>query len=193
MSIRMASNIDMNDDDEYDPECTTKKTMRLKIDKTKILMKIKFAQAAQIQGNYKLALAKLKDTNKAVMNNNHHLSDLQPIWNHCYLFTHLAKSKMSNNSDENLNTFFNSSILREIVKFDNCPELKRDKELQQEHEFLHSQFCQFLIKSFVDLANSKNDFNSFYSHLLLEEKKRNQLRDYVRSQDITRIENVNLF
>jgi hypothetical protein len=187
-SIRMIIDNDNDDDTEY----TTKKNIIRKLEKHKILMKIKFAQAAQIQGNYKLALNKLLQTREVCKNqNNHHLADLQLTWNHCYLLTHLARSKSSNSTEDNLNTFFSSSVLKEIVKYDNSQEFVLRQDLYQEHQFLHSEFCKFLIKSFIDLNNT----GSYYYHndLINNEKKRNQLKEYIKYENLPELENVNIF
>lgn len=175
-------------------ESTRQKVLN-KIKKSKVWMRIKFAQAAQIQGNYKLALGKLQQTRNVIKSGQQQqhqsrlLADLQLTWMHCYLNTHLARAKMVNSPDEMLNMFFGAIVLKEIVKYDSSEEFTRHRELLQDHCLLHASFCRFLIDSFLNLANSTADM-SFYAKLNADDKKRNQLMDYIKTDDVSNIEDV---
>ena len=97
-------------------------------------MRIKFAQAAQIQGNYRLALGKLQQTRHVIKNQSlpGMLADLQLIWMHCYLNTHLARAKMINSPDESLYMLFVAILLNEIVKYDSREEFSRRDDIFQD-------------------------------------------------------------
>lgn len=161
-------------------------------------MKIKFAQAAQIQGNHKLALNKLQQTRSILKSQSRHLADLQITWMHCYLNTHLARCKQVNNLDESLNMFLGAIVLREILKYDSSEEFSNRSDLFDEQQILHANFSRFLIDSFFNLKNQnqsedKNEEISFFNKIKNDDKKKNQLLDYIKTSDITNFEEVFYF
>lgn len=159
-------------------------------------MRIKFAEAAQIQGNYKLALGKLQQTRHVIKSQSRQHADLQLTWMHCYLSTHLARAKMVNSPDESLNMFFGAIVLKEIVKYDASDEFAHNPSLLQAHCLLHSSFSRFLIDSFLNVANAapsnspSQPSQGFYAKLNSDDKKRTQLADYIKSNDVSNIEQV---
>ena len=155
-------------------------------------MRIKFAQAAQIQGNHKLALSKLQQTNIILKSQSRHLADLQLIWMHCYLNTHLARCKQVNNVEEGLNMFMNAIVLREILKYDSNDEFTTRDDLFQEQQILHANFSRFLINSFIDISN-ENESCQLFDKIKNDEKKKSQLLDYIKTDDISNLEEVFFF
>lgn len=122
-------------------------------------------------GNYRLALNKLQQTKTINKNESTHLRGLQINWMHCYLKTHLARSKFVNTSDERLNIFFGAQCLKELAKYDHNEELLIRKELKQEQQLLHGDFCQFLIKNLIGSGDYFDQIN---------EKKMTQLCDFIK-------------
>lgn len=147
-----------------------------KINRTRILMDIKFAQAAQFQGNYKLALNKLEQTQSILKSQSQHIIDLKITWNHCYLRTHLARAKFTNDTNESLQIFFNAAALKQIVKYDRNDEFILRKDLFQNQQILHADFTKFLIDSFITCENGDSDF---FNRIKNDTKKRTQLNDYI--------------
>lgn len=169
------------------------KKIKKKMSKTNFLMKIKFAQAAQCQGNYKLALNKLQQTRSILKVKNLDLSDLQLVWVHCYLNTHLYRCKQVNNVEISFKMFFDSMVIREILKYDSLAERFRNNQknfLYEEQRVLHSKFTKFIIDSFIEL---KKDSDSPFQSILQEEKNINQLNDYIKNENINDVETVRKF
>lgn len=167
------------DEDLFD---ITKK-LKNKMSRTNFLMKIKFAQAAQSQGNFKLTLNKLQQTRSILRTKNSDLSDLQLIWMHCYLNTHLCRCKQADNE---LKMFFDSMVLKEILKYDSLSERFRNNQfnyLYQEQRVLHSKFCKFLIDALINFDSDKRD-------VLHEEKYSIQLSEYIKTNNIHDINTV---
>ena len=159
------------------------------MDKSKMFMQIKFAEAAQFQGNTNLALTKLKEIHKTLNKiQSRELKDLQIAWMHCYLKTHLNKAKLNNNSPEDgLTKFFNALSLKEIVKYDNSSDFIVYKELHQNHQLLHGQFCRFLVESLIGAYNnSPCYFETFKS----DDRKRKQLSEYIQSDTFSDMDDI---
>ena len=173
-------------EDEDEDEC--KANMRLKLDKSKVLMKIKFAEAAYSQGHTRLALGKLQETRQIIKSATSSLtSDLPIVWMHSYLRTHLVRAKCATRHEDALAMFFSSMALKEIVKYDQNGELGKRHELYEQHQMLHASFAKFLVTAIVATSN---DDDTVYRQLVGDEKKRAQLRDYTRIKDVSDIENV---
>ena len=166
---------------EDDHEEEAKKKLLRKMEKSKILMKIKFAQAAQFQGNNKLALMKLAQTRSVVKSQSRHLLDLQITWTHCYLKTHLARAKLVNDSEEGLNMFIGALALKEITKYDSSQEFEARNDLHQDHQILHGQFSKFLIESLIRIENTTTGF--FEGTLQADEKKSSSIKNYLQTSD----------
>ncbi len=173
--LEMSSFALHNDENERLEE-KLKKDILKKIEKSKVLMKISFAQAAQYQGNFRLALSKLQQTRSIIKSQQSHFADLQIVWMQCYLGTHLARSKSVNNPEEALNMFLNAATLKEILKYDDCKEYSTRKDLYQKHQILHAHFCKFLIDSLIRVPD-------YYEKA--DEKKRIQLDDYTKLSEAT--------
>ena len=145
-------------------------------------MKIKFAEAAQFQGNTMLALTKLKEIRDLAKIKSRDVQDLQITWLHCYLKTHLAKARLNmlngESSIENaLGKFFRTQSLAELVKFDNAAEFNSRRDLHRTHQLLHGQFCQYLCEAFLGaFSNSSDYFEEFKS----DERKYRQLSEYLK-------------
>lgn len=178
-------------DDEDSDLFNIKKNIKRKLEKSKLLMKIKFAEAALIQGNHKLALNKLQQTRGIIKSQAVHLADLQIIWMHCYLKTHLARCRQVNNTEESLNMFLGAIVLREILKYDSNSEFANRNDLFQEQQILHANFSKFLIDSLINISNQK-DSNWFFEKINSDDKKRNQLLDYIKTNDISNLKEVEL-
>ena len=159
-----------------------------KLFRTKIQMDIKFAQAAQFQGNYRLALTKLDQTQSILKSQSQHVNDLKIVWNHCYLRTHLSRAKFVNDPLEALNIFFNASTLKQIVKFDSNDEFLINSELHFTHQLLHSDFTKFLIDAFI--ACDSKDSQFFTQSILNDTKKCSQLKAYLSVDELKNIEQV---
>ncbi len=159
-----------------------------KMKRINFIMNIKFAQAAQFQGNYKLALNKLEQTQVILKNESHQIADLKIIWNHCYLKTHLARAKFaSNDSNKALEIFFKATNLKQIVKYENKNELLMRKELHQENQILHSEFCKFLIDSFMA---SHNNNTNYFDGLKNDAKQHKQLTEYLKINELNDLKQV---
>jgi DNA-dependent protein kinase catalytic subunit len=176
-------NLDGDDDeDEFENKIReNKKEIVGKIDKSKYFMKIKFAEAAQFQGNNNLALAKLMEIKKITkMQPSRRVKDLQIAYIHCYLKTHLSKANSSSltSPKEKLDKFFKSQSLSELVKYDNCDEFYTHKELHQTHQLLHGQFCQFLVESF---SSAFSESSEYFQEFKSDAKKTKQLNEYVNN------------
>lgn len=169
-------------------DLTKQKTLD-KINKSKLLMRIKFAQAAQMQGNYKLALAKLQLTKGIFKDKSSNLAEMKITWAHCYLNTHLSRAKMANNPDKSLSMFLDAIVLKEITKYDKDDGFSKRPDLFQEHCVLHANFSKFLIDSFVNICNSESS-DTFFETLNSDDKKKNQLLDYIQTKDISNVEMV---
>jgi len=177
-----AMNLDeRGEDDDYEHKIKqSKKDIMSKIDKSKYFMKIKFAEAAQFQGNNTLALTKLKEMSKLTkMQPTRNVIDLKIAYMHCYLKTHLSKAKSGSliSPEENLNKFFKSQSLTEILKYDECDEFLVHKELHQTHQLLHGQFCQFLVES---LSGAYINSPTYYNEFKRDDKKNKQLSEYLK-------------
>ena len=168
-SLNFTSRMDDDDEDLIEKSKTLKK-----IDKAKEAMVICFANAAQFQGNYTLALKKLKFTKDLSKSQSSHLSDLKISWMHCYLNTHLARSRFANNAEKKLNIFFGALCLKELVKFDTLNELHIGNDLKQDQQILHGKFCKFLIETFIACES-----NEYFEQLQDDDKKSKQLFDYI--------------
>jgi hypothetical protein len=170
-SILMQKN---NDEDTTSDKMKTLK----KIEKIKLNMQINFAQAAMFQGNYTLALRKLKQTGYLNKNQSNNYGDLKITWLHCYLNTHLSRAKLANNCEKKLNIFLGALCLKEIVKYDNNEEFIIRNDLKRDQQILHGKFCKFLIESFIsDESYEKNDY---FDNLKNDDKKSKQLFDYIK-------------
>jgi hypothetical protein len=154
-------------------------------------MRIKFAEAAHLQGNYKLALTKLQQTRQVLKA--HNLIDLRFTWINCYLNTHLSRSKRANAPDERLITFFNTNVLKEILKYDDAAsELEPRCELYQDHCILHANFARFLIDSLFNATRSSPNY--YDERIVADSKKSSQLIEYVKADDISDFDEViNIF
>ncbi len=179
------------DDDDYlsDNFYSVKNKMLKKLEYSKLLMKINFAQAAQFQGNHKLALNKLNQTKFILKEPAKDWLDLQIIWMHCYLNTHLIRCKVVNSSEDGLNMFLNAMVLREIKKFDQYDEYSVRIDLFQDQQLLHGKISKFLIDILTRIHNNSDNTN-YYEKLSNDEKKWTQLVDYIKSSDITNLEEV---
>jgi len=163
-----------------------KENFKKKRTRINFIMNIKFAQAAQFQGNYKLALNKLEQS-KIILKKN--IADLKIIWNHCYLKTHLARAKFnSNDSNKSLDIFFKAKNLKQIVSFENKDQFLLRKDFHQENQLLHSEFCKFLIDSFM--ASQNNDTNYFDDLTEHTIKQRNQLAEYLNVKEANDLVNL---
>ncbi|CAF0815340.1 unnamed protein product [Brachionus calyciflorus] len=164
------------------------KKLKKKMEKTNLLMKIKFAQAAQIQGNFKLALNKLQQTRSILKIKNSDLNDLQVVWIHCYLYTHVARCRKNTYLQDGLNMFFDALVLKEITKYDRvCDEFRNNvttEHLYQDQQILHAHLSKFLIDSFLGISVENNSL-SFYEDVLENEKNRNQLTEYLKDDEIS--------
>lgn len=149
--------------------------------KSKMFMKIKFAEAALHQGNFKLTLNKLQSTKMVTKIESNEFSDLKINWMHCYLKTHLARSKILNSPQESMNVFLGALSLKEILKYDNLSELKVKKKLNLEHQLLHGQFSRFLIDSFLSM---NSELPNYLNEISRDDKKKSQLLDYTKSKNI---------
>lgn len=176
--------------DERENMQRARKNLLNKLEKSKIHMRIKFAQAAQIQGYHKLALNRLQQTRSVMKSKSSHLADLQVNWIHCYLSTHLARSRASNNPDDSLNTFLGALVLKEILKYDNSDEFTNRPDLFQDHCMLHANFSRFLIDSFMNLSNAATDSKQVFVQINKDDRKRSQLVEYAKTNDLSNIEEV---
>ena len=110
------------------------------------------------------------------------------IWNHCYFKTHLARAKFaSNDSNKALEIFFKATNLKQIVKYENKNELLMRKDLHQENQILHSEFCKFLIDSFM--ASHNNNIN-YFDGLKNEIKQQKQLTEYLKINELSDLKQV---
>ena len=165
------------------------KKIKKKMTRTNFLMKINFAQAAQSQGNFKLTLNKLQQTRSILKIKNSDFHDLQLVWMHCYLNTHLYRCKQVNNADNRLMMFLDSMVLREILKYDTlCERFKNNQfnNLYQEQRVIHSKFCKFLIDLFIGIDSLNKD-------VLEEEKYILQLSEYIKTDKIENFNTVRFF
>jgi DNA-dependent protein kinase catalytic subunit len=192
VSFLSVSNAKRRKDADDDDNVEEKKLTRLvkKIERTKILMKIRFAQALHIQGNFKLTMSKLQQTKSILKSQSSDLCDLQIAWMHCYLNAHLSRSRTALNSvEERLSRFLGASALQEICKYDEHNEISIGKELYDEQKILHSKFATFLIDSYQTLSSS-DTLESYLNKLKKEEKKYNQLVDYVGTKNLSDVKEV---
>ena len=99
---------------------------------------------------------------------------------------------MVNNPVDSCSMFLAAFVLNEIGKFDDKNEafLNRN-DLFQDHCVLHASFSKFLIDSFFNIWNSEQSASeTFFRTLNGDEKKRNQLLEYIQTDDISDIEKV---
>lgn len=191
-SFHNATRIDDEDDDEdgmetgdYSDLSRVKKTILRRMEKSKILMKIKFAEAAECQGNTKLALNKLNHTKFILKENTPDSADLKVAWIHCYLNTHLTRAKSFNDPKESLNALLNANVIREMTKYDESEAYSARRDLFENHQFLHAEFTKFLVDS---LARIQNTDSTFFAQLTENDKNRKQLVDFIGIEDITNVE-----
>ncbi len=191
--MEMSSFVINKDYDEDDADGghfdRVKKSMLKKLENSKLLMKIRFAEAAQFQGNHKLALNKLQQTKFILKEQSTDMADLQMTWMHCYLHTHLARCKVLNNPEDGLNTFLGAIALREIQKYDKSDPYSVRKDLYENQQILHGTFTKFLIDSLTRISNSDLKSN-YFEKLNADDKKRTQLLDYIKTEDISNLDEV---
>jgi len=174
----------MDIDEDHD---SARENFNKKINRTKILMNINFSQAAQFQGNFKLALNKLDQTQSILKSRSQHLTDLKIIWSHCYLRTHLARAKFSNDPTESLNIFLNATCLKQIIKYDKNDEFLIRKNLSHDHQKLHAEFTKYLIDTLIG-CESKEPL--YFEKMQKDQKKWNQLIDYIQVTQLNSLEEV---
>lgn len=166
---------------DHTEERTEKEQSLKRIERVKISMQINFAQAAQYQGNYRLALNKLQQTKSICKNQASHLPDLQVNWMHCYLRTHLARAQFkANKPEEALDIFLNALCLKEIIKYDQHPELIIRADLKHRQQLLHGHFAKFLIDALLALDSAGTTLYFDELRSCADNRKRSQLFEYAR-------------
>jgi hypothetical protein len=177
-------------DDEDDLEEKRRARLLKKIERTKIHMKIRFAQALHTQGNFRLTLSKLQQTRSILKSQSSDVCDLQTAWMHCYLKAHLSRSRTALNSvEERLSRFLGAMALQELRKCDEHSEINIGRVLYDEQKILHSKFAEFLIDSYLTLS-SNGSLDTYLDKLKREEKKYTQLVDYVGTKQLTNAKEV---
>ena len=120
-------------------------------------------------------------------------AELQLEWMHCYLRTHLARSKAADSVEDSLGMFFGCLALKEIRKFDNSEEFVVRKDLLLEQQTLHSSFTRFLVDSLLASevkaqrggGGGKVESSSYFKRLLADDKKRAHLSNYLNLEDVS--------
>jgi hypothetical protein len=157
------------DDEEDEADCERGRTFLVeKIDKTKLIMKLNFANAAQLQTNYKLALNKLQQTKFILKSQSSKFDDLKLNWIHCYTRTHLANCKSINSHERSLRTFLEVSTISKLVEYEACANslFTSNNSLYCDQQILNSNICKLLIDSFVNINGVDNYLKSLDRKLL---------------------------
>jgi DNA-dependent protein kinase catalytic subunit len=145
---------DDDDDDEQNYE-HERKCLIEQIDKTKLIMKLNFANAANLQTNYKLALNKLQQTKFILKNQSVKFNDLKLNWIHCYTRTHLSNCKAINDHERSLKTFLDVATISKLVEYESCANdlFSINNTLYCDQQILNSQICRFVVDSFVNIRD----------------------------------------
>ena len=94
-----------------------------------------------------------------------------------------------NSPEEGLNMLLGANVLKEIQNYDSNEEFAVRMDLYLKQQLLHGNFTKFLIDSLTRIHNSETRTNHF-EKLNEDEKNKNQLLNYIKSQDVSDLEDV---